>query len=197
MSKKTIEEIQKELAAPFIKEINGKEYPAHKWLPKTASRDGSKMMCIAYLDRDLVIQRLNAVLGVDGWQFDIKELSDGSKVGTLSICVNGVWVDKSDVGTKTQIEGEKGSATDALKRCATLFGVGTYLYNLGNRWVPSKPGSNGKAQPCIDGKFLYGDDLTNYINGMSTAQGLFYQIMQLRPDLKKDPMSLQMFNKLA
>lgn len=197
METKSIKQIQNELAAPFTKEVSGKIYPAHKWKPQAASRDGKKMMCIAYLDRDLVIQRLNSVLGVDGWQFDVKELSDGSKVGTLSIKVNGMWIDKSDVGTKTAVEGEKGSVTDALKRCASLFGVGTYLYNLGSRWVDAMPGGNGKPQPCNNGKILYGDDLSNYINGMSSAQGLMYQIFSLRPDLKEDQEAKNLWFKLA
>ena len=192
---KTVEQIQKELSAPFNKEVGGKVFPAHKWLPKTNA--GNKFMCIAYIDRDLVIQRLNEVLGVDGWQFTVTEASDGAKIGVLSLCINGKWIDKSDIGTKTQVEGQKGSVTDALKRCATLFGIGTYLYNLGNRWVDAAAGRNGKMQPSVNGKILYGDDLSNYINGMSSAQGLMYQIFQMKQELKTDKDAIALWHKLA
>ena len=195
---KSIEQIQKELAAPFTRKVSGKEYPAHKWLPKTSNKAKTKMMCIPYLDRDLVIQRLNSVLGVNGWQFNIEEVSGGSKIGTLSILIGEHWIDKSDLGTKTAVEGEKGSVTDALKRCATLFGVGTYLYNLGSRWVACKAGGNGKPQPVDSkGNFLYADELSNYINGMSSAQGLMFQIFQLKPELKEDEEAKKLWFKLA
>ena len=186
MEKPTIQEIQEALAAPFMVKIGGKEYPAVKWLPRDTKSAAGKIMCVPYIDRQLVINRLNDVMGSDGWQFDVKPETDGSKTGTISLLLNGEWISRSDTGKATAIEGEKGGTSDALKRASTHFGIGIYIYNLGNKWINSKPGKNGKAQPINDaGKFLHGDQVSAHLNGLSTEQGAIAQLLTLQPELWK------------
>jgi hypothetical protein len=186
MEKLTAQEIQKKLAAPFMKTVNGKEYPAVKWLPKDTKSNAGKIMCVPFVDRELVINRLNDVMGVDGWQFEVKREADGTKTGTLSLLIGNDWISRSDTGTPSKNEGEKGSTSDALKRAATHFGIGVYLYSIGNKWINSKPNSKGKAQPVDNsGRFLYGDQVSSFLNGMSTEQGALAQLLTLQPDLWK------------
>jgi hypothetical protein len=59
-----------------------------------------------------------------------------------------VWVRKSDGAGETQVEGEKGAISDALKRAAVKWGIGRYLYDLDSPWVPCETyqGNDGKAR---------------------------------------------------
>lgn len=183
--KLTIQEIQAQLAAPFITKIAGREYPAVKWLPKDTKSAQDKIMCVPFIDRQLVINRLNSVMGIGGWQFEVQREADGSKTGTLSLLLDGSWISKSDTGTPSKHDAEKGATSDALKRAATQFGIGTYIYSIGNKWINSKPRSNKPAPVDNNGKFLYGDQVSAFLNGMSTEQGVLVQLLTLQPDLWK------------
>lgn len=72
---------------------------------------------------------LDEALGNKGWQRRYYEVC-----GTL-FCDIGVydheskqWIWKSDTGSKSDIEGEKGLASDAFKRAAVVWGIGRELY---------------------------------------------------------------------
>lgn len=179
-----IKAIQTALAAPFEKVVKEKTYSDLKWLPTSAVSGGKKMMCTAYLSRAQVIDRLNSVLGIHGWQFETNKQTDGSQIGTLSIKLGDDWISKSDIGTKSNTEAEKGAVSDALKRAATLFGVGAYIYKLPTKFISATKGPNGKAAPCDDkGRILYGNQLHDYINGFSTKQGVLAELLMLAPEL--------------
>ena len=49
-----------------------------------------------------------------------------------------VRIVKSDGAGDTDIEGEKGAISDALKRSAVLLGIGAYLYNDACEWSTYK-----------------------------------------------------------
>ena len=169
------------LSAPFTKNMNGKIHPAHKWLPKDGKTNAKKFMCTPYVSGGQVRDRLNEVLGVDGWMFKSRLETDGTRTGSLSICIGEVWIDRDGVGTKSQQEGEKGAETDALKRAARNFGIGAYLEQLAPRWVDK----NGKTPVDKKGRALYGNQLHDYLNGLSSEQGLLAQILILNPDAWK------------
>jgi len=124
-------EIFKNLSAPFP--------PAKiSWRVGSVTKDKSKGMALAYIDSRDVMDRFNEVCGPFGWQCDHKVAPDGKKV-TCSIGVkspdDGNWVWRSDGAGETDVEGEKGSYSDSLKRAAVSFGVGRYLYDLESPWV--------------------------------------------------------------
>ena len=50
----------------------------------------------------------------------------------------------------TDVEGEKGAISDALKRTAVKLGIGRYLYNLPAVWVPIEPW--GKSHRIVPGE---------------------------------------------
>ena len=95
-------------------------------------RDGkTSAVVVAYLDSRNVQQRLDEVVGPEGWSFDWQPIvTNNSAVlvakGTLTIA----GVSKSDVGDAGQTEPSKASVSDSLKRAAVLFGIGRYLYDL-------------------------------------------------------------------
>ena len=48
---------------------------------------------------------------------------------SLSCKVGDNWITKADGAGDTDIEGEKGGISDALKRAAVVWGIGRYLYH--------------------------------------------------------------------
>lgn len=117
------------LAAPFA---------AQEVKFKPAVVSGGRAMAMAYIDARSVQDRLDEVLGVDGWQDSYRVLPDGSVMCRLKLKIGGVWITKSDVGGQSeQPDGgdrTKAAVSDALKRAAVKFGVGRYLYRLPQQW---------------------------------------------------------------
>lgn len=178
---KTSQEIFTELCKPFTKTVAGRSYPDLKWKPQNQA--GQRLICVPYIDRYHVSERLNEVMGLDGWQFEIKRETDGSKTGSLSLLIGDKWITREDTGTQSQQEAEKGATSDALKRCATHFGIGAYIKNIPNIFVPGKLNNRQKFTPCINDRFLYSDQLSAYCNGMSSSQGILAQLLVEKPDL--------------
>ena len=86
---------------------------------------GSKEL--AYITARDVMQRLDEVFGVGGWQAHYESVG-GRMICKLACMINGQWVTKSDGAGDTDIEGDKGGISDALKRAGVLWGIGRYLY---------------------------------------------------------------------
>lgn len=182
--------IFQKLSAPFTKVVNGRTHPAHKWLPKGNKPD--HYYCMPFLSGGQVRDRLNEVLGVDGWMFKSKLETDGTRTGTLSIKIGDAWIDRDGVGTKSKQEGEKGAETDALKRAARNFGIGAYLENVAQYRIKAankKPIDN-------NGRVLYGDQLSNYINGYSSEQGYLMQMVLFNPKVWEMPEVKALYEKL-
>lgn len=127
----TAQELFDALSAPFSSEdIDWR-------VGSTTQRDGKNFgMMLAYIDARTVMDRLDACCGVDGWE---NEYSFGP--GNLAICKltiqmpDGNLVSKCDGAGETDVEGQKGGLSDALKRAAVRFGVGRYLYGMDSPWA--------------------------------------------------------------
>ncbi len=122
------------LAAPFsVESISFK--------PQAVS--GRKALAIAYLDARAVMNRLDEVLGPDGWQDDYQSLPSGEVKCTLLLRIGGEWISKSDVGSRSDQPDEgdqvKAAFSDSLKRAAVKWGIGRYLYHLPKQWVGYDP----------------------------------------------------------
>ncbi len=100
--------------------------------------DKTKGIALAYLDARNVMERLDEVCGIAGWQ---------CRYPFMGCCDIGIrmvrgagqldeWVWKSNGAGQSDIEAEKGQYSDAFKRAAVLWGVGRYLYDLPNTWFP-------------------------------------------------------------
>lgn len=130
----TPQEIQKALASPFPAD-------AVEWKAQTV-RD-RRALAVAYIDARCVMERLDACIGVAGWQDSYEVLPDGNVICRLALRINGEWVTKSDVGAESEQpdsgDKRKASFSDALKRAAVKFGVGRYLYSLPAQWLDYDP----------------------------------------------------------
>ena len=94
-----------------------------KWRPGGGGKD------LCYIDARDVMDRLDQVFGLDGWQTNY-EFIGNRMICNLSVrFITSGWVIKSDGSDDTNIEGEKGGISGALKRSAVLLGIGRYLYN--------------------------------------------------------------------
>jgi hypothetical protein len=116
------------LAAPF---------PADqiKWRVGATTKDKTKGIALAYIDARHVFDRLDEVVGNEGWQTRILETPSGRVLCELTIC----GVTKTDGAGDTGMEAEKGAISDAIKRAAVQWGIGRYLYNLPNVWCQIEP----------------------------------------------------------
>ena len=94
-----------------------------KWRPGGGGKD------LCYIDARDVMDRLDQVFGMFGWQTNY-EFIGNRMICNLSVrFITSGWVTKSDGSDDTNIEGEKGGISGALKRSAVLLGIGRYLYN--------------------------------------------------------------------
>ena len=112
-----------------------------EWRVGPTNADKTKGIALAYITARAVMNRLDAVFGVGGWQDDYQFIpgADGSKnawVCRLTVLIDGVWITKADAADESDMESTKGGVSDALKRAAVKLGIGRYLYNLPNVWVP-------------------------------------------------------------
>jgi hypothetical protein len=118
------------LSAPF---------PASEVEFRPGATNGGRALALPYVDARAVMDRLDAVLGLGGWQDAYEPLPDGTAVCTLRVRVGGEWVSHQDVGGPSDQadpgDRRKASFSDALKRAAVKVGVARYLYGLPPIWV--------------------------------------------------------------
>lgn len=104
------------------------------WRAQTVTENG-KALALAYLNARDVMDRLDAVVGPGNWQDYYDETPSGRVICKLTLIIDGQPVTKSDGAGATGMEGEKGGISDAFKRAAVKWGIGRYLYALGNVWA--------------------------------------------------------------
>lgn len=114
-----------------------KPFPVDKVDFRIGSRtqDKSKGIGLAYITARDVMERLDEAVGPDCWQ-DRYEFHGTRTVCYLSLYVGGFWLTKADGAGDSDVEAEKGAISDALKRAAVKWGIGRYLYDMPNVWVP-------------------------------------------------------------
>lgn len=137
----------------------------YKWKVQTASQYGCQ--CVAYVDSRQVQDKLDNVVGPANWQ-DKYYTIDGQLYCSIGIydADKKDWVWKTDCGTESMTEKEKGQASDAFKRAAVKWGVGRFLYSLKIQKVAAVKNSRGKYEPADNnGKKIW--DLTKHINALN------------------------------
>jgi hypothetical protein len=137
-----------------------------KWRVQSANQYGAS--CVAYIDARQVQDLLDEVCGQENWQCKYSEQKGNlfCEIGILS--PQSVWIWKSDCGTESQVEKQKGEASDAFKRAAVMWGIGRFLYSKTIVKLPVKE-KNGRFLPysASKGKFIYGDDISLWCNSLN------------------------------
>lgn len=91
---------------------------------------------LAYIDNRNIQDRLDAVCGPEHWANEFKPGPGGGVVCGISIEVAAdKWVTKWDGAENSDIEPIKGGLSDSMKRAAVQWGIGRYLYDLGENWA--------------------------------------------------------------
>ena len=97
---------------------------------------------------------LDETIGPENWQKDYRSIDGKLFCGIGIRFKDGEWVWKWDTGVPSNMESQKGEASDAAKRAGFVWGIGRELYTAPRIWVgPDKctirAGKNGKWQ-CYD-----------------------------------------------
>jgi hypothetical protein len=108
------------------------------WRIGSTNGDKTRGLALAYMDARDVMQRLDEVCGPANWQ-DRYEFAGPRTVCYLSIRIGDEWITKADGAGDSDVESEKGSISDALKRAAVKWGIGRYLYDVESPWVEVEP----------------------------------------------------------
>ena len=126
----------------LIEEL-AKPFPAEdiEWRVGATNKDKTKGVALAYITARAVMNRLDEVLGPENWTdnyLPIPGTNHDTKgyICSISIRLDNNWVSKQDGADESNMESIKGGLSDAFKRAAVKWGVGRYLYDLPNNWVP-------------------------------------------------------------
>jgi hypothetical protein len=154
------------------KEIN------YKYKPQSIKF--GKAIMVAYIDARDAQDLLDEVVGPENWQTDYSVINGNlfcrvgiNEIGVVArrqgeIASNERWIWKTDCGTESNQEKEKGESSDAFKRACVQWGIGRFLYRLGVVELPTKKHTNGKEYPATkDGKILWSNDaISDYIRSI-------------------------------
>lgn len=110
---------------------------------------------LLYKDSRCDMRILDETFGIMGWRDGYQSIN-GELFCTIEVWDAGKsqWVAKQSNGTPSNMEAEKGRASDAFKRAGFMLGIGRELYTAPFIWVPAdkcdvKQGKNGRFQ-CYD-----------------------------------------------
>jgi len=121
------------LSEPFSPE-------AIDWRVGATNGEKTKGIALAYIQARPVMDRLDEVVGAENWTDTYTPIQDkNGTVGficTLSLKIGSDWIAKTDGADTSDIEAIKGGISDAFKRAAVKWGIGRYLYDLPDIWVP-------------------------------------------------------------
>jgi len=144
-----------------LKELT-KELP-YKW--RVQSSKYGKSTCVAYIDARDAQDLLDEVIGPENWQSMFYE-ENGLLFCKVGIFVGTCWVWKSDTGSESKVEKDKGHVSDAFKRACVSWGIGRFLYRLPIQTLKTKEykGREYPYAPEKDKIIFDGETLTKYIN---------------------------------
>jgi hypothetical protein len=124
---------------------------------------------VLYKDARADMTLLDETFGLFGWQRKHTHIN-GNLFCEVSVKnpETGEWVIKQDVGTESNIDKEKGEASDSFKRACVNIGIGRELYTAPFMWVELKEGEyyldGGKYK--ADKKLKFSVDSIGYNNGL-------------------------------
>ena len=121
------------------------------------------IVLLLYKDARCDMNILDETVGAENWEREHYE-QKGNLFCKVGINTNYEkegsipnWVYKSDCGTESNTEKEKGEASDSFKRACVNWGIGRELYTSPFIWIPEKD-SNGNANYKLNDKGKCYDD---------------------------------------
>lgn len=139
-----------------------------EWRVLRAGKSKSgKIWCIpsAYVTNRGVMRMLDTHFGPANWRNEYKLLENGGMLCGISVRLkNGEWITKWDGAGPLEAPDPdmnvKGQLSNAMKRAAVQWGIGRYLYDIGNTFAEivssNKPGAiKAKLSPKHGGDTYY------------------------------------------
>lgn len=143
--------ISPELDALFAQLVEPFDPSEIKWRVTHSTQDGKRGAVIAFADPRAYTDRLNQIFTPTGWTrtYDVstvsavsrmkrdKVIQTGKVLLTCTLTIHGLgchtgsgeeWADEQNAMTSAEAQ--------AFKRACTCFGLGRYLYNFAEMWVP-------------------------------------------------------------
>lgn len=130
---------------------------AHEMECRVGTCNDNGVSLLLYKDARCDARVLDETVGAESWQCRYYE-QKGSLFCSVGIQIafqdGPQWVWKDDCGTPSNMEAEKGEASDAFKRACFKWGLGRELYTAPFIWIPKEKcniqtGRNGKPT-CYD-----------------------------------------------
>ncbi len=102
------------------------------------NKQGKGLSLLLYKDARCDMAILDETVGTLNWQREHYEVK-GNMYCKVSIwdAEKNAWVWKSDCGTESNTEAQKGEASDSFKRACVNWGIGRELYTSPFIWVPA------------------------------------------------------------
>lgn len=140
-----------------------KEIPC-KWRVQSFSKNKAVAICIPYIDAKAVMDVLDRVCGIQGWQSDYKGF-DGKLYAGIGIKCGEEWVWKWDAGSESKESPTKGLASDAFKRAGVRWGIGRSLRDMPVQYCDANEKKMDNNYPyVIDAQKKRVRELTPHIN---------------------------------
>ena len=111
---------------------------------RTQSVKNNKANMLLYINSRSATDLLDETYGMENWMIEYKDVA-GQIYGRLSVYDTETdrWVVREDTGSESNVEAEKGLASDILKRCIVRLGV-TELYSSPKiQWEDDGYGNTG------------------------------------------------------
>src|ERR1700759_4141511 len=106
--------------APAIQAALAEPFERRAFKCKPGAVKGNQALALPYLDARDVADRLDPVLGLDGWQGDYEQLADSSLLCRLRVRIGRTWITRCGVGGPSEQpdagDRKKAAESDALKR---------------------------------------------------------------------------------
>jgi len=121
---------------------------------------------LAYIDSRNVQDLLDEVCWPENWQVKYEE-HKWNLFASIWIYADSNWVWKSDCWTESNIEKEKGEASDAFKRAWVMWGIWRFLYSLKPKaWADKWAWAEKKFEDDPDKKWFNETNLQNMKNNL-------------------------------
>lgn len=107
-----------------------------EWRVGSTNSDKTKGLALAYVTNRAIQNRLDDVFGIFGWKNEYREWKGKSQICGISVWFEdrNEWITKWDGADDSNMDATKGGLSDAMKRCASQWGIGRYLYKLPQVW---------------------------------------------------------------
>ena len=132
-----------------------------KWRVQSFSKFKAQATCVSYIDSRNVQDILDA-----SCVWSDRYYSEGGLLFCeITIYADGREYKRTDTGSESNVDKQKGHSSDAFKRAAVKFGVGRFLYSQPMQYVAADAIKTGGNYPNVidnNGKKVW--DLTKHIN---------------------------------